>query len=268
VGLAAATVLRYLLGNVVLYIAWAFLWGVPAVAGLGDLGENDGPPLLYAAVIVLIALIFFSFFLLLQLLVYLSVLYRLRRRRMLAVLLSPLAVGLLFVFAQGPLAALIVIVAGASYGLSVWFPQGPPAWWQTNRRLVPLALGAWLVATVGVAYVQTFPAGTGLDAAATIRDGTRTARYRLACEYDRSGRVRAAAAANTHPGGETACRLLDEALELRPNGDFQDGCPADARSGEFRGRREGRTFSARVVAAECQETAFVDGEVRVLVPPV
>lgn len=261
-----ATVLRYLLANVALYIAWALLWGIPGVAGLGDLGENDGPPLLYAAFIVLIALLFFSFFLLLQLLVYLFVLYRVPRRRLLAVLLSPLAVGLMFVFAQGPLAGVIVILAGASYGVSVWFPQGPPAWWETNRRLVPLALAAWLAVTLGVAYVQTLSAGTRLDADVTIRDRTRTVRYRLACEYDRSGRVRAAAAANTHPGGVGACRLLDEALEVRPNGDFQLGCPAGTRRGEFRGRREGRSFFARVVAAECQETAFVDGETGVLVP--
>ena len=80
-GLATATVLRYLTTNILLFIAWAFLWGVPAIAGLGDLSENDGPPLLYAAVLVLIALMFFSFLLLLQLLVYLFLLHRLPRRR-------------------------------------------------------------------------------------------------------------------------------------------------------------------------------------------
>jgi hypothetical protein len=255
----------------VLYVLAALVWGTPAVAGLADVSRDDGPPLLHGLGIVTLALLFFSYIVLAQLLVYLSILYWLPRRRLVAILLSPLAVGVMFVFAQGVLEAAIVLVAGASYGASLWFPQGPPAWWRRRPRLVPLAAVIWLAITAAVAIVQTFPAGVRSDVDVTVRDAGRTARYRLACEYDRAGRVRAPAEVERpHPGGERACELLDFAERSLEDGPsyLQLACPAGARSGRFSGRVRGRRFDEEIIAAECQETFFVDGETSVLVPPV
>lgn len=206
-----------------------------------------------------------------QLFAYLGLLYRLPRRRLLAILLSPLAVGVMFVFARGPVEGAIVVLAGASYGASVWFPLGPPAWWQTRPRLVAVAAATWLAATVAVGLVQPLSAGVRTDVQVTIEDANRTANYRLACDYDRAGRVRGhVRVARAHPGGDRACALLDYAARSLEEGPsyLQRACPGDAPTGFFRGRVRGRPFAEHIVGAECDETAFVPGEAHVLVPPV
>jgi hypothetical protein len=176
----------------------------------------------------------------------------------------------MFAFAtDGVLAAVLVALAGASYGASVWFPYGPPAWWQGRPRLVGMAALAWLAITATVAIAQPRAAGIEADVEVTVHDGGRTARYRLACEYDRAGRVRGAAAVpRSHPGGRHACELLDYAAETLVDGPpLQRGCrTAGVRFGTFDGTVDGRPFRQRIVAGECIETAFVDGEVGVLVP--
>jgi hypothetical protein len=261
---------RYVAANVLLYAVWAFLWGIPGVAGLYQLGGDEGPPLLEGLSVVALALMFFSYLILAQLLVYLGILYRAPRRRILAVLLSPLAVGVMFAFAQGPLETLLVVAAGATYGLTVWFPPGPPAWWEHRRRLVIAGVVGWAAATAAVALVQRLPAGVQTDVAVTIRGGRRLSRYRLACEYDRAGRVRRQVpTAHVHPGGEQACELIDFASRSLADGPpyLQRGCPSGARRGHFQGIVRDRPFRADVYAADCEETAFVDGETGVLVPP-
>ena len=246
-----------------------FAWGIPAIAGLAELSRDDAPPLVTGVWIIALALSFFAVVILVQLLLYLGVLYWLPHRRVLAIVLSPVAVGVLFVFARASLETLVVVIAGLSYGASMWFPQGPPAWWENRPRRLAGVAAAWLAAVIAVGIVQPLPDGVRTDVTVRVRDGSRVAGYRLACEYDRAGRVRAAAdVANAHPGGDKACELLDDVAGDRDSRPLQRGCAAGGRSGEFRGTVRDRPFHDRITAVSCEETAFVDGETSVLVPPL
>ena len=252
-----------------LYVGAAFLAGAPAIAGLAELTPDDAPPLLAGFFLVAIGLGFFSWLILVQLVVYLGVLYRLPRRRLLAILLSPLAVGILFVFAQGPIEAVIVVLAGIGYGASVWFPHGPLAWWQRRPRFVLVAAAAWLAVSIAVAVVQPLSAGIRTDVVATVEDGGGVARYRLVCEYDHAGRVRSEIRVHdAHPGGDRACDLIDFAARSLRDGlpYIQRLCPAGAPRAHFVGRVRGKSFDEEIVGGDCEETAFVDGETSVLVP--
>lgn len=261
---------RYLGANVGLYIAWAFLWGVPAIAGLAELSRGDGPPLVYAVGIMTLTLLYFSVLLFLQLLVYLSILYRLPYRRMAAVVLSPLAVGVLFLFASyGTAETVVVFLAGATYGASLWFPHGPRPWWQGRPRLLGAAAAAWIAVTAAVGIAQTLPGGVRTDVAFAVREDGHTAHYRLRCEYDRAWRIRRALPGpEAHPGGVRACEILDDVVSVTGAvaESLQGGCPPGQPSAQLTGKVRSQPFAGRVVAAECDEDYFVEGEANVLIP--
>lgn len=245
------------------------MWGIPSVAGLADLTGDEGPPLVAGVWVVALTLTLVALFVLFHLGAYLAIVYWVPHRRLAAVLLSPLAVGVLFAAAEGILDEVVVVLAGLSYGASVWFPHGPAAWWERWPRLVVVTAAAWVAMIVAVGLTQPRSAGVRTDVAVTLDDAGRTARYRLVCEYDHAGRVRGEVrVARRHPGGRRACEVLDEAgrsLEENPR-QLQRGCPVDAPAARFRGRVRGRAFDERVLAGDCEETFFTYDEVNVLLP--
>ena len=262
---------KYLGVNSALYVLWTVAWGLPAIAGLGDLGEHDGPPLLYAAVALLVVFIFAGFALIIQVLLYLAIVYVLPRRRLLSVLLSPLAVGLLFVVGAGASLAIpfVELIAGAAFGASLWFPSGPRAWWEGRPVTVAVVASLWVAIVAAIAFVQPLPAGVQLEAAGTISDGERVAQYRLECEYDRAGRIRKAREGpSAHPGGVRACWILEDSVESLRSDSLQRRCPQSDRRGRFVGRLRGETFRFEVLYADCEYSNFADGELDVLLPIV
>lgn len=254
--------------NIGLYLLAILLWGVPAVAGLADFSTEEGPPVL-GMLWMALGLGFLGIFPLLALLapaLYLAIVYRAPHRRAVAIVLSPLSVFFLFFFVDGVMESAVIVGLGASYGASLWFPDGPRAWWERRPRLVAVAAGAWLVVVAAVALVQPLPAGVQLEADATTSDAGLTRTYRLECEYDRAGRIRAAIAVRrAHPGGIRACEILDRELGDE-RGPVQRGCPRTDRSADYVGRFRDRPFQLEVVYADCEEAAFGDGELDVLVP--
>jgi hypothetical protein len=264
--------LRYLGGNIGLFVLWAFVWGIPAVAGLQEFTKDDPPPVLAALLLMLFALPFVSFFALLAippLLLYLSIVYLLPRRRLVAVLLSPLAIVVLFFVGEGVAGTAVLVLAGVSYGASVWFPHGPRAWWENRPRLIATAAAVWLGVLAAVGIVQTRSAGVRTDVALTIRDGPHTARYRLACDYDRAWRIRSAVESpDAHPAGEQACDVLDSVTRDGEDGPLQQGCSPGGRTGELRGMVRGRPFEDRIAIAPCEGDSFADRQAEVLVPPL
>jgi hypothetical protein len=207
---------------------------------------------------------------LLALVLYLALVWRTRHRRTVAIALSPLAVAFLLLITESFLEAAVVLVAGAAYGASLWFPAGPPAWWQRRPLLIAAAAG-WIVLVAAIGIVQPRSAGVQTDVTIVVREGNRSANYRLRCEYDRAGRVRrAVGGGEAHPGGMRACEILDDAVRTGgSSGDpLQTGCPSGRRSGQFTGTVRGEPFGERIVAAECEGDSFVDGEANLLVPAV
>src|SRR5687767_10418215 len=84
--------------NVGVFIAACFCWGLPGVALFRDFDQYDSVVVVSFAIVVA-GLAFFSIFLLLQLLLF-SLLVSIVRKRLLAIAAAPLAVGILFEFAD------------------------------------------------------------------------------------------------------------------------------------------------------------------------
>jgi hypothetical protein len=256
--------LRHHAVNGLIYVLVAVAVGAPAIAIFVDLSESDGSPLVAGFWLILTALAFLSVPIALHLAAYLTIVYWMRRR-IVAMLLSPLAIGSLFAFAQGPTELAIVLVAGAFYGLSVDLPRAGGPWWR-DRRALAAAAAVWVASLGAVELVQRESAGVQTDVTVTVEG----ARFRLACEYDRAGRVLGAVrrAGRVHPGGEKACTALEDAARtLDDHGDeLQHGCPAEARRGRVDGKVAGRPFRQTVVVAACEDDAFIGFERDLIVP--
>ena len=125
--------------NVGIFVAACFFWGVPGVALFSDF-EQDESVVGTSFLIVAAGLVFFGIFLFLQLLFF-SLLISIVRSRLLAMASAPVAVGILFGFAEygvGP--ALFLAGLTISFGCSAYI-SGSPTWWQKKPRSVPWGLG-------------------------------------------------------------------------------------------------------------------------------
>ena len=139
--------------NVGVFVAACFYWGVPGVALFDDFEQYESVVVGSIATVVA-GLLFFSFFLFVQLLVF-SLLVSIVRRRLLAIAASPLAVGVLFSFADygfGP----TVFLAGLtiSFGCSAYVADSP-AWWQRRPTRVLWAAGVFAIVFVAIALSQS-----------------------------------------------------------------------------------------------------------------
>lgn len=253
---------RHVSVNLLVFVALVVAVGTPVGAVLTDLFEDDYPPLVAGFLTVLLGLAYFGWLIALPLIVYLALVFR--ARRLVAVLLSLLAVGgplLLTVPEELP----IVLGFGVLYALSLDLPRGRAPWWRDRRALVAAA-AVWVASLVAVGVHQRGSAGVKTDVTVTV-EGER---FRLACEYDRAGRLIGTVQrpGRPHPGGEEACELLEEAERwLREgNGYLQRGCPRDARRGLVEGKVSGRRFRETIVVAECEDDAFLGFDRDVVVP--
>ena len=120
--------------NVCVFVVACFCWGVPGVALFGDF-EQDESVVGESFLIVVFGLLFLSIFLFLQLLVF-SALVSIVRRRWLAIASAPLAVGILFGFAESEIGPTLFLAGlTISFGCSAYV-EGSPTWWQTRPSRV------------------------------------------------------------------------------------------------------------------------------------
>jgi hypothetical protein len=262
--------------NVGVFAAAYFCWGVSGVALFRDFEQYES--VVGASFSIVVAgLLFFIFFLFLQLLVF-SVLVSIVRRRMLAIACAPLAVGILFEFADygfGP--TLFLAGLTISFGCSAYV-SGSPAWWQKKPRRLLWAAAVFAIAFVAIALSQGRASSERTRLVFAVTDGAQRQRFELDCQFNRSGRVRASLQPKgpipAHPGGRRACEIL-KSLEAMGDelgsGPLNSGCPqgvALARiSGIYRNKRV-RVSVSRADAPPCFETWVFQNEVEVLVPRI
>lgn len=255
---------RHLSVNALLYVAVAVAVGTPAIAVFVDLEQGDRSAIEGGLWSVLLALSWFSWVIVVHLGVYLTFVYR-WPSRLVAALLSPLAIGVLFMLTDRPAELAVALAGGVVYALSLDLPGHDLPWWR-NRRLAAAAAAGWLVSLGAVEAIQRSSAGVETDVVVTV-EGRR---YRLACEHDRGGRVLRAVRTEgrAHPGGKSACVVLEDAASSLDEGlDYlQDGCPPEAPAGRVEGRVAGRPFRQRIVAARCDDDVFAGSEAGVVVP--
>jgi hypothetical protein len=259
--------------NVGVFVAAYFCWGVAGVALFHDFEQYESV-LGGSFGMVLAGLLFFSFFLCLQVLVF-SVLVSIARRRWLAIASAPLAVGILFDFADygfGP--RLFLAGLTISFGCSAYV-SGSPTWWQKKPRRILWAAGAFTIVLVAIALSQSLPSSERTRLVFAVTDGARQKRFELDCQFNRSGRVRASlrpkGSIPAHPGGRQACEIL-KSLEASGNdlrsGPLNSGCPRDVALARISGIYRNKRLRARVSRAECIETAVLQDEFVVLVPRI
>ena len=262
--------------NVGVFVAACFYWGVPGVALFGDF-EHYESVVVTSLLIVVSGLLFFSILLFLQLLFF-SVVVSIVPRRWLAIALAPVAVGILFAFADygfGP--TLFLAGLTISFGCSAYV-GGSPAWWQERPTRVLWAAGVFTIVFVAIALSQSLPSSERTRLVFAVTDGPQRQRFELDCQFDRSGRVRASLQPEgripAHPGGKRACEIL-ASLEAfghgLGSGPLNSGCPRDVAlariSGIYRNKRV-RASVSRADAPPCIETALFQNEVVVLVPRI
>jgi hypothetical protein len=135
--------------NVGVFVAACFYWGVPAVALFSDF-EQDESVVGTSFLIVLVGLLVYAIILFPQLLVF-SVLVSVVPRRWLAIASAPLAVGILFGFAEygfGP--TLFLAGLTISFGCSSYVADSP-TWWQKRPTRALWAAGLFTIVFVAIA---------------------------------------------------------------------------------------------------------------------
>ena len=262
--------------NALVYLVVCLTWATPLAAVVAE-GSEDEPPALLGVLIALSILAFFGLFILVGFALYLAIVSNIaRRRRLWAILLSPLAANLLLGLPREPWQIAVAVAGACFFGYSLYLPD-EPAWWE-RRRWAPAAyVVAAVLLVLGVHVAQRSEGDTRTSLAIHVVDGMRSRTFGLACRYDRAGRVTGGRGttpddAQPHPRPEAACRALESVRSALDEGlRSQGGCPRDARSGRFVGVLRDERIDVLVRAAdirECSETAFLGGEAEVLVPPV
>jgi len=262
--------------NVGVFVAACFCWGAPGVALFHDFEQYESVVGTSFAIVVF-GLLFFSIFLFPQLLVF-SALVSIVRRRWLAIASAPLAVGLLFGFAEdgfGP--TLFLAGLTITFGCSAYV-SGSPAWWQKKPSRVLSAGGVFTIALVAIALSQDLASSERTRLVFSVTDGAQRQQFELDCQFDRSGRVRASLHPKgpipAHPGGRRACEIL-KSLEAMGRGlgsePLNSGCPLDVAQARIRGIYRNKRVRVRVSRADappCFESAVFRNEVEVLVPRI
>lgn len=262
--------------NVGVFVAACFCWGLPGVALFHDFEQYESVVGTSFAIVV-VGLLFFSIFLFLQLFVF-SVLVSVVRRRFLAIAAAPIAVGILFSFADygfGP--TLFLAGLTISFGCSAYV-SGSPTWWQKRPIRALWAAGVFAIVFVAIALSQGLASSERTRLVFAVTDGAHRQRFELGCQFDRSGRVRAILQPKgpipAHPGGRRACEIL-KSLEAMGNdlgsGSLNSGCPRDVALARISGIYRNKRVRARVSRADappCVETAVFQNEVEVLVPRI
>jgi hypothetical protein len=261
--------------NVCVFVAACFCWGLPGVALFYDFEQYESVVETSFA-IVMAGLLFFSMLWFPQLLVF-SVLVSVVRRRWLAIASAPLAVGVLFTFADGFGPTLFLAGLTISFGCSAYV-SGSPAWWQKSPRRVLWAAGVFAIVFVASALSQGLASSERTRLVFAVTDGAHRQRFELRCQFNRSGRVRASlepkGSIPAHPGGRRACEIL-KSLEAPGNGlgpgPFNSGCPRDVAVARISGIYRNNRVRARVSRADappCVETWVFQNQVVVLVPRI
>jgi hypothetical protein len=267
------------LANAVVFVAATFFWGVPGITIFRDVEWYDGSSVGLAFWLVAVGLVFFIWALVPQMSVY-SLLLTIRPRRLWAVVFAPMAVGILFVFAEGSFGAAIFATGlTLSFGLSAYVP-GAPAWWEGRPRRLLAAAAIFALACATAALSQRLPGSdrTSLSITVIPQDGQRK-HFGLDCQYDQGGRVRGSEPqtmrTTPHPDGEQACRVLksveDAIADNREYLALNSRCPSPdvpfARiTGVYRNRRVGEITVWR--EADCLESYLIRDEALCLVPSV
>jgi hypothetical protein len=161
--------------NVVVFVAACFCWGLPGVALFYDFEQYESVVETSFAIVVA-GLLFFSIFLLPQLFVF-SVLVSIVRRRLLAIASAPLAVGVLFSFAEygfGP--TLFLGGLTVSFGCSAYV-SGSPTWWQRRPRRALWAAGVFAIVFVAIALSHGLASSERTRLAFAVTDGVETALF-------------------------------------------------------------------------------------------
>ena len=139
--------------NVGVFVAACFYWGVPGVALVGDF-EHYEWVVVESLLIVAFGLLFFGVFLFLQLLVF-SALVSIVPRRWMAIASAPLAVGMLFSFAESGFAPTLFLAGlTISFGCSAYV-SGSPTWWEKRPSRVLWAAGVFAVVFVAIVLTQS-----------------------------------------------------------------------------------------------------------------
>jgi hypothetical protein len=259
--------------NIGIFVVACFCWGVPGVALFHDFEQYESV-VGASFLIVLAGLLFFSIILFPQLLVF-SVLVSIAPRRWLAIASAPLAVGILFGFADSGIGPTLFLAGlTISFGCSAHV-SGSPAWWQKRPRRLLWAAGVFAIVFAAIALSQSLASSERTRLVFAVTDGPQHQRFELDCQFDRSGRVRASlqpkGSIPAHPGGRRACEIL-KSLEAFGHGfgsgPLNSGCPRDVALARISGIYRNNRVRASVTRADCIETAVLPNEVVVLVPRI
>lgn len=271
-----------LVANAVVFAATTFFWGVPGITIFRDVEWYDESSawLSVGAAFWLVAtgLVFYSVWALIPQIAAYSLMISILPRRLWAVIFAPVAVGILFTFAEGGFGrAMFLAGLTLSFGLSAYVP-GAHAWWQDRPRRVLAIATIFALACAAAGLSQKLPGSDRTSLSFTVIDNGQRKRFQLDCQYDQGGRVRGSEPRTTgitpHPEGARACKVLKSVedtiaenrtyLALNSCRPPQD-VPFARITGVYRNRRVGEITVWR---ADCLETYFVRDEPFVLVPPV
>ena len=262
--------------NVGVFVAAYFCWGLPGVVLFYDFEQYESVVGTSFAILVA-GLLFFGIFLFAQLLVF-SLVVSIVGKRLLAIASAPLAVGILFDFADygfGP--TLFLAGLTISFGCSAYVP-GSPTWWQKQPRRLLWAGGVFAIVFVALALSQGLASSERTRLVFAVTDGAQRQRFELNCQFNRSGLVRASRQPKgripAHPGGRRACEIL-KLLETPDNdlgsGPLNSGCPLDVARARISGIYRNKNVGVRVSRAgvpPCFESSVFQKEVVVLVPTI